>query len=756
MKNKKKIYLLIIIFFTGFILSAQTKNVTVWVMPTEAKGLTVAESNWLPKEVHNALRANITNYSGLTVVEENSDLLASIQAKSYNINISEKDSVRMGKQIGANHVIRSTVTKNGNGYSLTVIMQILESGTHLAESNQTVKKADDLYGHPGCAINEATIELCDRLSSKFGTALSSMDKRILRKGDIDLSSEEEIAYFKEVEKNQKELIASLNKKIASMEVSTSEDAAAETARLKAQRDQAAEKQKQAEKRSKRLAEEASKRQKDLELQKSRSKTQQERISKAEQEIQNKVKKLREENFKTSNLLTQISSIEAKKEALLDIRLACEIDEEKFIEEYKKAYQQKYTEIIEAPLRAAEKDKNGAMLPIVEKSRKDQLEQENKKLIEERENAIKKSKQIVAEVEKELIPQIKEQSEALTVKRTADNIKKDLFFEVGVYDGQSKTWDANAILTIEGQMIYTYPFKLSYEKLTGKKANALPVESVKYNEYLENVDYYSSLFAKSMPVTAVMTFHVEACPESEPSRYRFVIETLQLSHTENGKVFETKTINETVKKQFEPIHDIRDDSVIHKSKAARDYYTEFNQKKNGNYAGRLGVGGGVSYDIDSKIGFDAWLNIPAGKYFFVGANLGLLPIAPKIEKYTSNYEAFYWDIGVGVNKRLLFLLPPNCYASIGIGGYVYNYGNGYDNLYWSADNKYIYSLSHPSYFLLKTDIGTEIPLYTPTFNLVLDFSAFWVPSLEYIGVKASVGFSLSYIFGVRKWLKSLKY
>ena len=55
------------------------------------------------------------------------------------------------------------------------------------------------------------------------------------------------------------------------------------------------------------------------------------------------------------------------------------------------------------------------------------------------------------------------------------------------------------------------------------------------------------------------------------------------------------------------------------------------------------------------------------------------------------------------------------------GYGYDYGNGYDNLYWSADNKYIYR-SHPSYFLLKTDIGTEIPLYTPTFNLVLDFSA----------------------------------
>lgn len=728
MKNKKKIYLLIIIFFTGFILSAQTKNVTVWVMPTEAKGLTVAESNWLPKEVHNALRANITNYSGLTVVEENSDLLASIQAKSYNINISEKDSVRMGKQIGANHVIRSTVTKNGNGYSLTVIMQILESGTHLAESNQTVKKADDLYGHPGCAVNEATIEICDRLSAKYGTGLSSMEKRILRKGDIDLTNEEEIAYLKEVEKKQQELIASLNKKIATIDVSTSNDAAAETARLKAQRDQAAEKQKQANERSKRLAEEALRRQEDLESQKSRSKAQQERISKAEQEIQNKVKKLREETFKSSNLFTQISSIEAKKAALLDLRLDCEIEEEHFIKEYETAYKAKYTEIIDAPLRAAEKDKNGEMLPIVKKNRQNKLEEENKKLEKERDNAIKKSKQILAEAEKELIPQIKNQSAAITEKRTADNIKKDLFFEVGTYDGQAKSWNANVILTIDGQNIYTHPFNLSYEKLTGKKSNVLSGELP--DEYIENVDYYSSLFAKSIPVTVELKYHVEACPESEPSRYRFVMETLQLSHTENGKVFDNITINETIKKQFEPIHDIRDNSVINRTNASRELYEELKQKEF-----REEIGGEVSYGFDSKIGFDCWFNSVYKNVILCELRVGSLPIAPTLEKYTDNYEAIYFVIGAGLNKKLFLIFPQYCYATLGFGGCFLDLSNEYVGL--SGSEEFI------GPFLLKLNIGTEIPLSTPIFSLVLDASVFWLPEVQYVGGKTSVGLSISY-------------
>lgn len=751
MKKNLVITFCLLFILYGRVFAQNANKIFIWVMPTETKGLTVAEANWLPEEVHNALRANITNYSGLTVVEENSELLADIQEKTYNENISENDAVKMGKQIGANHIIRSTITKVGKEYSLNIIMQTLEDGTHLAESNQIVKNVEDLYGKPGCAVNEATIELCERLySKKIGTGLSSWEKTILRKGDATLSDEEERAYYKEVEKKQKELIESLNKKIATLEISTSEDAAAEAARLKVEIDQAEEKQKQAAEKSKRLEAEEKKRQEDLELQKKRSKKQQERISKTELEIKEKVKKLREADFHSSNLFTQISSIEAKKKAVLEIRANCAAEEERLINEYVEEKLRIEDEIMNAPLAAAQKNNNGQILPKVEQARRKQFEKEDKKLVAERDKAINETKKIAAEGEKELFPQIKAQSNSLTEKRTADNIKKDLDLVISNYDGQAEAWNAYVTLLIDGQAIYSYSFKLYYEKLTGKKAN------VASTEYIENVDYYSSLFAKSIPVTVKLNYNVEACPSSEPSCYRFNIESLQASHTENGKVFETFKINTYVKKQFSPIYDIRDDSVIRQAKSTRDYYEGFEEK----FAGRLGIGGGVSYDLDSNLGFDVWGNIPITDNFYIGANLGILPMSPTLENYTKYKNAFYWDLGFGVNKRLLFWLPPNLYAFAGIGVYNYSFKDEYYYIEEYEDSETSYRYYNDSLslgcgaFLLKANVGTEIPLYTPSINLVFDASVSWVPKFKYLEAKATIGLSLSYKAG--EWLKSIKY
>ena len=101
--------------FCSLLFAQANNSVVVWVMPTEGKNLGNTELRWLPDEIHRVLREKITNYSGLTVAEENSDSLASIQERSYNENVSE--AVRMGRQLGANYVICSTVTKTNNSYS---------------------------------------------------------------------------------------------------------------------------------------------------------------------------------------------------------------------------------------------------------------------------------------------------------------------------------------------------------------------------------------------------------------------------------------------------------------------------------------------------------------------------------------------------------------------------------------------------------------------------------------------------------------
>ena len=62
-KKKNLIVLLGILLLCGLGYSQTTKDVSVWVMPTEGKNLENAEAHWLPDEVHKILRANITGIS---------------------------------------------------------------------------------------------------------------------------------------------------------------------------------------------------------------------------------------------------------------------------------------------------------------------------------------------------------------------------------------------------------------------------------------------------------------------------------------------------------------------------------------------------------------------------------------------------------------------------------------------------------------------------------------------------------------------
>ena len=191
----------------------------------------------------------------------------------------------------------------------------------------------------------------------------------------------------------------------------------------------------------------------------------------------------------------------------------------------------------------------------------------------------------------------------------------------------------------------------------------------------------------------------------------------------------------VYKLFEPIKNIRDNSVIYNANASGDYFERFKQINM-----REALGGAASFDSRLKFGFDSWFNVAIKNIIISDLRFGLLPIPSLLDKYTDG-EAWYFDIGAGVNKRLFFIVPQYCYGILGIGACFITPSNEYILIKQDKNNKY--GDAPLDLFLVKLNIGTEIPLYTPLFSLVLDASAFWVPGLQYVGVKASVGLSISY-------------
>lgn len=551
----KRVFLCAVLFFLCCSVFAQANNsVVVWVMPTEGINLDNSESRWLPDGIQKYLREKITNYTVLIVADENPDSLARIQEISYNENISENDAVRMGEMFGARYQIKSSVTKTGADYSLYVGFQDLETGQHLAEYNKSASSFENLYQRPGCALNEAVIEMCDKLNAKFGTGLSEYKKRLLMKGANDFSSEEEKKYLEEEEKRLSAIIDGLDKEIASSKISTAADAAIRTVQLELRRSQEQEKLKQAQQKQVRLEQEAQNRLEELEKQETRSDERKKRINIAETKIKDKIELLRKQNFETSSVLAQINEIEAKKKAIIEIEKETDDQVIKLQQERDQELSEKKKEIMDEPLRVVQKDsRTGEMLPSVRQDRENRYKEEEAKIRNEYDDRINSFTNIAYSAEYELMEQIENQYIDFGATRIADNIEtRDLRLNVGRFRGEAAAWSATAMVLSDGEELCSYNFDIEYKTLTGKKPDPNDYE------YADYVDFYSSLFSneEAPPVWVKLYYDVMPDGSGEPSVYFINLRSLQIYLTATGDMLGFKSINKLESIQMSPCYDIR--------------------------------------------------------------------------------------------------------------------------------------------------------------------------------------------------------
>ena len=474
------------------------------------------------------------------------------------------------------------------------------------------------------------------------------------------------------------------------------------------------------------------------------------------------------NFKTSSVLAQITSIEAKKKALLEIRESGNSEEQRIRNEYQEEYEKKYDEIMNAYLPPTQTDENGNMLPKVREAREKNAAKEKERLDSEKLEAIRKSRLIASDAEKQLLTQIKEQNQALKEKRVADNIRKDLVLDVSRYNGRTYSWNAVVYLVSDGQILYSTDIALSYEKLTGIKD-----PDVLSQDYADDVDLYTSLFAKSIPVTAKLSYYVEACPDDQPSKYHFHIDTLQLVHTDTDKEFDKKLINYDFYRTVEPAKDIRAESIIvaeqiavqkeeQKVREAEQKAAEKVAKKesakieNKDYIENFGMISGLGAGITVTSGFnpllfDAWFNFPLVYiYGFVGGRMGMIEPFPNISPFAATGAYLnYWDVGVGLNKCLAMSLHPNFFLYIGVGQYMVKFQEGYGFLYKNTEKNETSFEDTAGYTFVDGTLGVEIPLGKPFISLVISGSVYYADKFG-VGGKANVGINFSSL----KWLFSL--
>ncbi len=707
---QKKIF--IVLF--GILLSSVTvfsESVTVWVMPTECgKNLNKAEARWLPGEVHKKLRENITNYSKFTVAEENSEEFAKIQTKSYNENISEKDKIRMGKQIGADYVVCSSITIIESSYRLNIFFQNLESGVYLAEINKSAETQETLYMNYGSAVDEAFIELCDILDQKFKTSLSYADKQRLRYGPYDLSRAEDRLHYEEKKKKNENDLNKINDKLQSKSLST--ESYVELMKIQ---EELKKRQELLNQDLLRFQQEEKDRVAEQEDQKSRTPELQKTIDNELKILRGIAEETRKQKFESSSIIAQINQIEAKKKALVEMRNERNAKIKKISEEEKIQISKKQKEIMEAPLLVTQiNSKTGDMLPEVRKAREKQFHKEEESIRKEYQPLLSKTQTNYIEAEKELLKQIKEDNSKLAKVYEADNIgNRKLELYVNRYQAEKKAWRATVSLIIDEENLFQKEFDISYQALT--KSTEEP--DFFDEKYKETVDMYNSLFSLgAQPVTAKITYKISAAPANKPSQYNIHVYNIVFIDTKTGTKIESSLINGDYPYQRTPVYDIRDKiktygEIQRNEKVENSEYLQlFNQhSEKGVLASKSGAGFGFGLLFDGAAGADVFLNVPLGKYVFLESNGDF--------RYDSGELSFvYVGAGVGFNKRLLFGWPPNLFVCAGIG---------------------LIQSHETDKAAFKFKIGVDIPLYSPVVSITSYASVYTTFDQVYGSITAGI-------------------
>lgn len=695
-KSKKLISIIVFLCVEFSTLFAKSlNNSRVGVFSEIAGDVSKIDSLLLEGTVKDKIESNLKKYTELTIVSTNIPELKNIQKATQETGIDKTTAVRMGKLMAADNLLNATVRKSGSAFSVSIKMIDLTTGEVLASVQEKAKDSDSIWTGNGCAIDLLTIELCEAVNID----LSASQKYVLRYGEKDLSTSEQLKLFQQDCERYQKLIDELNKEISLLDYSTDLDAKEKQIAIQAQKEIAEQKlasslaaqQRMEELRRIQLEEER----KEAE----RSEEQKRKRQEIEAIAQKKINDLRNEKRNKISAIEEIAYIENEKRTYLEIKNSVN-DRIKEIEDEKEAEIAKAKEEINSrPYRKAHLDADGNPIPEALQLRREEYAAKAAEIRAEKSKEIEKVQKSVSSNMTELLNLIDTDTKRLAkTKRTASSITDELSVVMGLYDGSKRSWITHLYFTVDGRDLYHQEIELPYETVTGKK-----ITSIMDSDYLDTVDLYDSLFSRGTPVIIFdLDYTVEAMPKDRPSMYRFNFQTLTLKDTkQNLKVLQKQTLDHQKVLHISPAYDIRNDKelqVVVKTEEKKQknevkkvaVKNKFSSLRRESYAITVDLLGDEKQE-ESGVGFE--IDMPIAGPLFGGFNGGIYypyEESNKNKKSGTDDE----DVGVilmgyaGVNLPLINGLC-DIYAKVGLGGAL-NVMSRYDFLYSTAFGMEIYA------------------------------------------------------------------
>ena len=748
MKFMQKKYLIFItIIFLSFSLFAQNKyqNKRIVVLTPTTEGFSSGEESWIPSSVRRKIEANFYDYSPFVIVDaQNERTIKEIQAKSDSFSYDDDSTLKLGKLLAAEYALFSTITKANNKYILSASITDLTTGIKIASATtSSVTESVNLFEGAGCSANLVTVKLFEDLD----IFISSVDKYELLQGNT-LSEDEEIDITKNEIQNYKDKKSELEKQIIDLKYSGDLDYETKKAIIEAEKLFIEQQEKIAQAKLERLQLQQEKILQDERDQLSRTDEQRKKIQDLSREVEMKAAELRKTKINNLSLGEQIAVIEAKKQTLVDIRNSIKEQKNNIKNLAEETYKIDAAKIDEVPLRKGELDANGNMLPSIKQKRDKEKDELRKKIDSALERDLQEFEKDVSTQESELVKSITNDLTALKTKRTISSLQDKRIFTIGNYAGDSFYWIAKASLFINDYCIFEKNVKIEYSKVTNKQAvSATSTNTEKWNDYLDTVDLYDSMFRRQIPIICLeMDYVVEAMPDDYPSTYKVSIVEYRLVDIVANKIVEKIPANySTYTFQVNPVVDIRLNKNVStnisqkKVNSNKGYYSGtviiddennsskkqnpetvkkleevkksnkksiYNQANGSGGRNNLGYFSGSTFDFDAEDSFNLYLyySFDVTSYSFVQFDFGFLQCPQYFSNYVLNDDVLLnWNMSFGFNFRVPILFHyPNVYFGAGFGG-------ADNDAYYISSNNRKYKKDEP-FMVYKVFFGVDIPIF----------------------------------------------
>ena len=508
---------------------ADLRNAVFVIVNLEPENLPGAEADWIPVCVRDNLRLNLRECLRMS-------LITNTEAESMFKNGKAQDK--------AEYALFTKVKKTSGGYSINTEFKGSDGTVKANVTSAEYPSAEELFA-PGGAVDKISLVLADALNIPVEDFMRDILLNKDYEGNELFNTGNKADYFNW-------LVTDSNNDIEKIGASGKINDITDRIRIKNDKELFAQKLNAAEKQKSLLEEQNKRKSADENLDEKRSDALKARRTQIEEAVAKAVA-----GRKSNTGIRLITTIEAKKKALSEIRQSVENECIELHDKMKLDEAEQALEILEAEWTSVELN-DGQPTEAAKQRRVNKVNASHAALLEKFYADCDAVYQKTAARQNALINDISADYKKIAQSGTLSSADHALAVSFGEYDGDKYGWNVELCVYSDGILLLNDTFILKYESIAGKKAPDLAsATDAQLAEYADNTDLYSSLFARGAPVISVEAdIKAVPAPENKPSLYTLNISEVRAINTLTGKTVQKDTVNKQAELALKPRFDMR--------------------------------------------------------------------------------------------------------------------------------------------------------------------------------------------------------